>query len=220
MSDRPPLQTQTRIVGLTGGIGMGKSTVSHYLETVEEIPVIDADVLARDAVAAGSPILEAIAHRYGNHLLRSDHSLDRAALGAIVFQNADERRWLEGQIHPYVRDRMMAEVERLSPTHPLIVLVVPLLFEAHMTDLVTEVWVVFCPYEQQVKRLLQRHSASGNPLSRAQVEARIASQMPIAEKCRRADVVLDNSTTEDALIAQIRQALHRNNSAQLKIKLD
>ena len=193
----------SRIIGLTGGIGTGKSTVSHYLTTAYHLPVLDADIYAREAVQLGSPVLKAIAQRYGSDILLADGTLNRRQLGQIVFSSPDERRWLEQQIHPYVRDRILAELNTLAGSHSsTVVLVVPLLFEAGMTDLVTEIWVVRCSEQQQLERLMQR-----DHLSLEQAQARINSQLPIEEKCDRADVVLDNSSTPEALLKQVDAAL-------------
>ncbi|MBW4640312.1 MAG: dephospho-CoA kinase [Gloeocapsa sp. UFS-A4-WI-NPMV-4B04] len=189
----------TRIIGLTGGIATGKSTVSDYLATTYNLPVLDADIYARVAVEIGSPVLDAIAHRYADILLL-DGTLNRQKLGEIIFNNLQERQWLEQQIHPDVRDRIVTAIKELSAQ--TVVLVVPLLFEAGMTDLVTEIWVVYCSPQQQLKRLIQR-----NQLSLEQAEARINSQMPIQEKCDRADVILDNSSTPEALLKQVNTAL-------------
>jgi dephospho-CoA kinase len=121
-------------------------------------------------------------------------------LGEVVFSSPGEREWLEQQIHPYVRDRFQSELNTLAAS--TVVLVVPLLFEAGMTDLVTEIWVVSCSPEQQLRRLMER-----NQLSLEQAQARINSQMPIQEKVARADLVLDNSSTPKGLLKQIDLAL-------------
>ncbi|MBD2081339.1 dephospho-CoA kinase [Leptolyngbya sp. FACHB-17] len=192
----------TRRIGITGGIGMGKTTVSNYLAAAHRLPILDADLIARDAVAPGSPILAQVIDRYGAHLLRIDGTLDRAKLGTIVFSNPTERIWLEQQIHPYVRQMLEAECDRLAQTHPTIVLVIPLLFEANMTDLVSEIWVICCSESQQIQRLMQREK-----LSLEQAQARIQSQMPIKQKRDRANVILDNSTTPEALMRQVDRAL-------------
>ncbi|HEY9873501.1 MAG TPA: dephospho-CoA kinase [Candidatus Obscuribacterales bacterium] len=191
-----------RIIGLTGGIGTGKSTVSNHLASVHKLPILDADIYARVAVEPGSAVLSKIVERYGTDILLSDRTLNRRRLGEIVFSNLDERRWLEEQIHPLVRDRLTAELNLLSEQYSTIVLVVPLLFEAGMTDLVTEIWVVYCSKEQQMQRLMER-----DRLSLEQAQARINSQMLIEEKCDRASVVLDNSSTLEALIKQVDLAL-------------
>jgi dephospho-CoA kinase len=197
-----------RIIGLTGGIGTGKSTVSHYLASAYHLPILDADIYAREAVQIGSPVLKAIAERYGSDILLPDGTLNRRQLGQIVFSNSDELRWLEQQIHPYVRDRFVEAINELLCKNNLVVqhaaavLVVPLLFEAGMTDLVTEIWVVRCSEQQQLERLMQR-----DKLTLEQAQARINSQMPIEEKAARADVVLDNSSTLEALLKQVDAAL-------------
>ncbi|HEY9738858.1 MAG TPA: dephospho-CoA kinase [Coleofasciculaceae cyanobacterium] len=189
-----------RIIGLTGGISTGKTTVSTYLAEVYQLPVLDADIYAREAVQLGSPVLSKIFERYGSDVQLSDGTLNRKRLGEVVFSSPGEREWLEQQIHPYVRDRFQSELNTLAAS--TVVLVVPLLFEAGMTDLVTEIWVVSCSPEQQLRRLMER-----NQLSLEQAQARINSQMPIQEKVARADLVLDNSSTPKGLLKQIDLAL-------------
>lgn len=190
-----------RLIGITGGISMGKTTVANYLATTHHFPIVDADLIARAAVAVGSPILARIVDRYGTQVIQADGTLQRSRLGDIIFANPVERTWLEHQIHPYVRHVFEAERDRATvPT----VFVIPLLFEAQMTDLVTEIWVVSCSESQQLQRLMQREK-----LSLEQAQARIRSQMPIQEKRDRATVVLDNSSSLEALLKQIDQAVDR-----------
>lgn len=189
-----------RIIGLTGGIATGKTTVANYLASAYSLPVFDADIYARDAVAVGSPILCAIAQRYGEQILLADHSLNRQKLGEIIFQHPDERNWIEGLIHPYVGERFEEAIAKSSSQ--TLVLVIPLLFEAQMTHLVTEIWVVYCSESQQLQRLIQR-----NQFSQEQAQARINSQLSLAEKASRADVVLDNSSTLGRLLEQVDVAL-------------
>ncbi len=192
-----------RIIGLTGGIATGKTTVSNYLASTYHLPVLDADLYAREAVAPGSPILDKLAQRYGSDILLPDRTLNRQQLGNIIFNSRDERRWVEQQIHPYVRERFVRAMGELQ-SHPAIVLVVPLLFEANMTDLVTEIWVVCCPPAQQLERLTRR-----DLLTPEQARSRISSQMPVAEKCARAGVVLDNSSGVENLLEQVHLAVRR-----------
>lgn len=204
-----------RIIGLTGGIGMGKSTVSSYLAQEYNFSILDADLLARDAVAPKAPILNTIVERYGPTLLNPDGSLNRAKLGEIIFGLSSERLWLDQQIHPYVRDRF--ETHLADPTYanqPIVVLAIPLLFEARMTDLVTEIWVVHCSPEQQLARLLERshqHSSQTEPptppLTPEQANERIKAQTNIERKIALADVVLDNSGSKLELFQAIDQHL-------------
>lgn len=190
-----------RIIGLTGGIATGKSTVSRYLQESHQIPVLDADVYARQAVEVGSPVLGAIVKRYGAAMLEADGALNRGRLGEVVFNDAQEKAWLEQQIHPVVRQCFQLAMADLAHA-PIVVQAIPLLFEAGLTDQVTEIWVVACTPEQQRQRLMER-----NGLTVEQAEARIASQMPLAEKIARADVVLDNSGDVNTLLRQVDQAL-------------
>ncbi|MGG6242111.1 dephospho-CoA kinase [Nodosilinea sp. AN01ver1] len=189
------------IIGLTGGIATGKSTVSDYLARQHRLPVLDADIYARQAVEPGSRGLAAIAARYGDSLLHSDGSLNRARLGDIVFNQPAEKTWLEQQIHPVVRDRFQAAMAELSAA-PIVVQVIPLLFEANLTDQVSEIWVVTCPVDRQRQRLMER-----NGLTLEQADARIHSQMPLAEKVARADVIIDNSANLPALFRHVDEAL-------------
>ncbi|MGK7915853.1 MAG: dephospho-CoA kinase [Prochloraceae cyanobacterium] len=192
-----------RAIGLTGGIGTGKTTVSKYLAEKYHLPVLDADIYAREAVQPGSPILQEIVNRYGNKIQLPDGILDRQLLGKIIFNNLEERGWLEKKIHPYVRSKLESELKQIKAD--LVVLVVPLLFEANMTDLVTEIWLVYCPYEQQIRRIIERDS-----LNEKQANARINSQLALEKKVALADVVLDNSSTLDYLLRQVDTVLNES----------
>ena len=191
---------QQRRIGLTGGIGMGKTAISSYL-AAQQIPVLDADIYAREAVEPNSRVLAEVMSRYGTNIVLPDGNLDRPRLAEIIFTSPAEKTWLEQQIHPFVRDRLETELRRLADA-PILLLVIPLLFEAQMTDLTTEVWVVHIPQAQQEQRLKAR-----DRLNIEQIRARIDGQMAIAQKVRQADVVLDNASSLEALYQQVDQAL-------------
>jgi len=197
------LNFDKRLIGLTGGIATGKSTVGAYLQDQYQIPILDADVYAHQAVQPNSPILTAIADRYGPEILQTDGSLNRGALGEIIFNDNTEKAWVESQIHPYVKRGFQLALSQLNQV-PTVVLMIPLLFEAELTDWVTEIWVVACEPDSQLQRLMAR-----NALTHSQALARIQSQMPLAEKIRRADVVLNNDQTPGDLHHQIDQALRK-----------
>jgi dephospho-CoA kinase len=186
-----------RLIGITGGIGTGKSTVTNYLQTRYNLPIWDADIYARSAVAVGSPILDRISQRYGNSILQPDGTLDRPQLGKIIFSAPDERQWLETQIHPYVRTCFETEIRQL-PSDGTAILAIPLLFEAQMTDLVTEIWVVSCDFSTQLARIMTR-----DKLTPQAAQLRIQSQMSLADKIAKADIILDNSDSIVALQQQI-----------------
>jgi dephospho-CoA kinase len=189
-----------RIIGLTGGIATGKSTVSHYLLSKYGVPILDADLYAKEAVAQNSLLLAAIFEHFGDRFKLKDGSLNRSALGDLIFSNAEAKQWLENLIHPHVRDRFTRELAKIENaqqnTTPqnTVVLSIPLLFEANLTHLITEIWVVSCSPEIQLSRLQQR-----NNLTLEQAQNRINSQLPLSEKIARADFVLDNDSTLEAL---------------------
>jgi dephospho-CoA kinase len=187
-----------RIIGITGGIATGKTTVSDYLHDTYRLPILDADLYARQALT-GDRLLK-VTDRYGKLILDEQGNLDRRKLGAIIFASEVERKWLEALIHPYVKSALVAEAEHLAPA--TVVMAIPLLFEAKMQDLVTEIWVVTCDRHQQLQRLINR-----NRLSKNEAIERIASQMPQSEKAELADVVIVNSDNTTKLFAQVDQAL-------------
>ncbi len=188
---------QRKIIGLTGGIATGKSTVSAYLSQRHRLPVLDADIYARQAVAKGSEILDAIAHRYGSNMLLADGTLNRTQLSNIIFNNADEKKWIEQQIHPFVRSQFKTTAASFERSQTL-VYAIPLLFEAKLTHLVTEIWVVACQPSQQKQRLMNR-----SRLSASDAQLRIDAQMRLNDKCQLADYVLDNSTEIEPLYRQV-----------------
>lgn len=192
--------TTKRLIGLTGGIGTGKTTVSNYLTEKYNLLVLDADLYAREAVALNSPILQNIFNRYGKKVRSPDGQLNRSALGEIIFNNPSEKQWLETQIHPFVCDRFRQELEQTQ--HSTIVLSIPLLFESKLTDMVTEIWVVSCDRPLQISRLQQR-----NGLTPQQAISRIDSQLPLAQKEALADIVLINDAGLDQLYSQIDLAI-------------
>ncbi len=185
-----------KIIGLTGGIATGKSTVSNYLAEKYAIPVFDADIFAKDAVKNDSPIFASIISRYSPDVLLDNHILNRSKLGEIIFNNPQEKQWLESQIHPFVYDCFKSLIPTLN--QQINIFSIPLLFEAKMTDLVSEIWVVTCDYQQQLTRLQQR-----NNLSEKDAIARINSQMPLEEKVKLADIIIDNNGDLTHLTKQV-----------------
>jgi dephospho-CoA kinase len=203
--NRPRWSGRQRRIGLTGGIASGKSTVGRLL-AARGLPVLDADGFARDALAAGSAGARAVLERYGDWVRppgtgAGEAAIDRAALGRIVFGDAGERQWLEQLVHPLVRARFAAELERLHQ-ESVVVLMIPLLFEAGLEQLCSTIWLVDCDEGQQLQRLMAR-----NGLSAAEARARLAAQWPLERKRALADVVLDNRGTPEQLTAQVAAAL-------------
>ena len=184
-----------RRIGLTGGIASGKSSVGRLLEARGR-PVLDADRFASDALAPNTPASEAVVERFGDAVGTAAH-LNREALGRIVFSDPSERRWLEALIHPVVRDRFQQELERHSH-EPVVVLMIPLLFEAGLESLCSEIWLVDCTPEQQLARMMQRDG-----LTEEEAQARLLAQWPLARKRNLADQVIENSGALDQLVAAV-----------------
>ncbi len=186
-------------IGLTGGIGSGKSTVADLLAARGAV-IVDADVLAREVVGPGTPGLASIVERFGRGVLTPDGALDRAALGGIVFSDASARADLNAIVHPAVRARaseLRAEALASDPD-AVVVEVIPLLVETGQADAFDVVIVVDCPVEVQVRRVMQR---SG--LSRDEALARVRSQADRAERLAHADMVVDNSGDRGDLLKQV-----------------
>lgn len=186
------------VVGLTGNIGSGKSAVARMLEA-RGVPVIDADVLAREAVAAGSPALRAIVARWGPGMLATDGSLDRAALRRVVFADAAERRALDAIVHPDVRalrDALLAAAR--SKGEPAVVCDIPLLFEAGLERDVDVVLLVHAPRDVRLERLVRDRG-----LSPAEALAMIDAQLPAEAKRARSGYVIENDGTLDTLRARV-----------------
>ncbi len=187
------------LVGLTGGIATGKSTVAKLFKQCGAI-VIDADELAREVVEPGKPAWRAIVRTFGKSILGPDRSLDRHALGTIVFGNRTKLRQLERIIHPRVAREQQRLVRRIAKRKPLAVVIyeVPLLFEAGVDKRVDKIIVVTTDRNTQIARLKKR-----NGLPRAEAIRRISSQMPLAKKRRRADYVLDGTTSRKTLSSHV-----------------
>ena len=195
--DWPP----QRRIGLTGGIASGKSSVAALLEE-RGCPVLDADVYAREALAPGTSASNAVVARYGERVKKDGTSeIDRAGLGSIVFNDPNERSWLEQLVHPIVQ-RRFDDALRSLPDAPIVILMIPLLFEAGLEAWCSEIWVVRCTALQQKERLMAR-----NNCTEAEAMQRIAAQWPIDIKAQRADSVINNSGTQKNLEAQINSLL-------------
>lgn len=210
-------------IGLTGGIATGKSTVAQLLQTRFHLPVLDADRYARDVLAPGTEATQAVIRRYGDQVLAangesicssetSTHAaaLDRRALGLLIFADPVERRWLEHLVHPLVRQRFEQELSGLTD-EPIVVLMIPLLFEAGLEELCSEIWLVDCDAAEQQARLIQRDGSSA-----AESMARIAAQWPLERKRTLADVVIDNRSGAEVLTAQLAKALERLQNSRFR----
>jgi dephospho-CoA kinase len=186
------------IAGLTGGIACGKSTVAGLFESLGTI-IIDADQVAREVVMPGEPGLDAIIGEFGHRVLQADGTLDRKGLGTIVFSDEDARLKLNGLLHPLIRDRMeQKKNQALQKNPPLLLLDIPLLLESKNQHPVEAIIVVYVPEPVQLARLMNRDNISANDAMN-----RIKAQLPIEEKAKLADYVIDNSGTIEETRTQV-----------------
>ena len=183
------------VVGLTGGIASGKTTVANLFAEFG-IDLVDADVIAREEVSIGSDGLKAIAQHFGQSLLLTDGSLDRAALRAQVFDNPQQRLWLNNLLHPMIRQKMLDQVQ--ASTSAYVIMVVPLLFENHLDSLVDTTLVVDIAPELQISRTMQRDG-----VSKQQVEHILESQMTREQRLAKADNIIDNQGEYELLRSQV-----------------
>lgn len=190
------------ILGLTGGIASGKSTVAKMMKD-RGIPVIDADEISRAVVAPGEGALERIKETFGEEVIHEDGTLNRGKLGEMVFADVEKRETLNHIVHPAVRTRIKEQAQaKFAEGYTLIVMDIPLLVENNLFYLVDETIVVYTSQDIQKKRLMQR-----NEYSETEAQRRIASQMPLEEKRRYADHVIDNSRSIRETEEQVIQLL-------------
>lgn len=187
------------IIGLTGGIGSGKSTVARAFGELG-IGWVDADDVAREVVAVGEPALAAIAEHFGTDVLNSDGTLNRSALRTIIFEDPAQRQWLESVTHPKVRERLLLHLDRLQAQSPYVLLVSPLLFESGQDKLVNRTLVIDVPESLQLARTLARDG-----VSESQVRAILAAQLPREERLAKGNDVIDNSGDHANMMRQVIQ---------------
>ncbi len=191
-----------KIVGLTGGISSGKSTVSSYLKQLK-IPVIDADEVARKVVEPNSQGAREIRKTFGSDVFEEDGSLNRQKLGSLIFSNAENRQKLDDLLQPLIKIMILDEIEEYRQKgENMIVLDLPLLFEKQYEELCEDIIVVYIPKELQLERLMRR-----NQYTKQEALSRIDSQLSIEEKRKRATVLLDNQGTIQQLYHQVEQWL-------------
>lgn len=188
------------IVGVTGGIGSGKTAVTDFF-TAKGITIVDADIAARVVVEPGKPTLTTIAERYGKDILQSDGSLNRRQLREIIFQDDAERIWLEELLHPQIREQIIAELDQASSRY--VVLVSPLMIETTQQELIHRLLVVDVSVETQITRCTQR-----DDMTREQAEAIIRKQSSRQDKLKIADDVVDNEGSLNQLHQQL-ESLHQ-----------
>lgn len=190
------------IIGLTGGIASGKSTVSAFLQD-KGYTIIDADLAARMVVEVGQPAYLAIVEAFGKGILQENGQIDRAGLGSIIFNDQTKRNLLNGIVHPAVRSMMLSHKdEAIENGKQTVIMDIPLLFESDLTWMVDRTIVVTVEEDVQLSRLMKR-----NELTEEEAASRISSQLPLREKAEKADAVIDNNGSVEDTLKQVEELL-------------
>lgn len=191
-----------QVIGVTGGIASGKSSVSQYIKD-SGFTVIDADIAAREVVEPGEDAYEKIIDTFGIQILQKDKTIDRAKLGNIIFNDTEKRLLLNSIVHPAVRHRMFAQKDAaFERNEETVFMDIPLLFESKLTSIVDKTMLIYVDEQVQIDRLMKR-----NGYSKAEALARITSQMPLSEKKALADAVIDNNGHFEETKRQVKETL-------------
>jgi dephospho-CoA kinase len=197
------------LIGLTGGIASGKSTVSNMFRKMD-IPVIDADEVSRNVVQTGSKVLDAISLEFGKGVITASGELNRKALGAIVFGDEKKLNILNSIIQPAIRLRIIDEIGKLKDkTKGICVVDIPLLYEFSYEDMVDYIIVVYVNYENEIERLVKR-----DKITREDAIKRIESQMSLNEKIKKADFIIDNNGSTENTYRQFREIINKINNLE------
>lgn len=199
------------VIGLTGGIASGKTTVANIFKQQFKIDIVDADIVAREVVEPGTPGLNAIVEHFGADIVRDDQTLDRAKLREKIFSNPEEKAWLNGLLHPMIREKMIEDLEQVTSDYAL--LVVPLLVENKLDGLCDRVLVVDVDPQTQISRTVKRDN-----VSEEQANAILASQASREQRLALADDVVKNNPDDPDLLLQITD-LHEKYLAMCKKNL-
>lgn len=192
-----------QVIGITGGIASGKSSVSQFIRDELGFTIIDADIASREVVEPGEDAYKQIVDSFGPEILNADHTIDRAKLGEIIFHDKEKRLLLNSIVHPAVRRNMIAGKEAaFERGDETVFMDIPLLFESKLTAMVDKTLLIYVDEPVQLQRLMRR-----NDYSEAEALARIRSQMPLADKKPLADAVIDNNGSLDETKRQVGKLL-------------
>jgi len=193
-----------RRIGLTGGIASGKSTIINYIQTNKKIPILDADNLSRELTKPNTIVYKKILDHFGNKVIDKNSSgreINRKVLRNIIFKDAKSRDWIQKLLHPLIKEKIIKDCYQYK-NHKIILLVIPLLFEAKFEDICTEIWLVKCTEEQQIERLVRR-----DKISEEEAAAIIKLQLNFEAKQKLSDVILDNSDDTNQWIYKIKELI-------------
>ena len=194
------LKNNQRRIGLTGGIASGKSTITDYVRTHKKIPILDADNLSRELIKPNTLGYKKILDYFGNQIIdkySSEKEINRKLLKNIIFEDEEDRKWIQKLLHPLIKEKMIEACNQYK-NDKIILLVVPLLFEAKFEDICTEIWLVKCTKELQMKRLVKRDKISEKKALKI-----INLQLNFEEKVKSSDFILDNSDDKNQWVRKI-----------------
>ena len=204
MSIPQKLIKNQRRIGLTGGIASGKSTITNYIRTHTKIRILDADNLSRELIKPTTSVYKKVLDYFGNQIIdkySSEKAINRKMLKNIIFEDKKDREWIQKLLHPLIKEKMIEGCNQYK-NNEIILLVVPLLFEAKFEDICTEICLVKCPKENQLKRLIKRDEISEKKASKI-----INLQLNFEEKTKFSDVILDNSDDKNQWINKIKELI-------------
>ena len=190
MGIRQKLINKQRRIGLTGGIASGKSTITDYIRTNKKIPILDADNLSTQLIKPNTFGYKKILDYFGNQLIDKyspEKAINKRILKKIIFEDEKDREWIQNLLHPLIKEKLIEGCNKYK-NNEIILLVVPLLFEAKFEDICTEIWLVKCSEEQQIQRLIKR-----DKIGEEEARKIIKLQLNFEEKTKLSDVILDNS---------------------------
>ena len=204
MSIQQKIIPNQRRIGLTGGIASGKSTIANYISTLKGLPILDADLFSRELLSPNSKEYKKVISHFGNQIVDSssiENVINRKLLKKIIFDNSEHRKWIQDLLHPLIKEKMIKKCNQLKD-EKILVLVIPLLFEAKFTDLCTEIWLVKCSKEIQNKRLMERDQISEKEATKI-----INIQLDFKKQSRFSDFILDNSDDKNVWINKIKKLI-------------
>jgi len=194
-----------RRIGLTGGIASGKTTITNYIRKHKNIPILDADNLSRELIKPDTYGYKKILEYFGNKIIdnknNSERAINRKLLRNIIFKHSESKEWIEKLLHPLIKEKMIEKCCQYK-NNQIILMVIPLLFEAKFEDICTEIWLFQCPKELQTKRLITR-----DKISEKEAYESINLQLSFKEKRKFADIILDNSDNQNKWINTIKELL-------------
>ena len=198
------LKENQRRIGLTGGIASGKSTISEYIKTHTKFPILDADNISKELIKPNTIGYKKILDYFGNQIIdkkSSEKAINRKVLRKIIFENEKDRAWVQKLLHPLIKDTMIKECNQYK-NNEIILLVIPLLFEAKFEDICTEIWLVKCTELEQMQRLVRR-----DKISEEEARKILKLQLTFEAKTEFSDVILDNSDDRNRWIDKVKDLI-------------